>query len=132
MKKSYSLIKAWKMSLSCASPGTYKKLDKDSHFSIFSSLHKIEEPNRYGERVWINEQVENYIKQIRFNREEFFNTDCIDSEMFNSNTYFKSSISSSSSNSSILSNFFRSIWTSEEKINTIDKKTCKKICNLQL
>lgn len=117
MKKSYNLIKAWNKPIFQELKGTYKKLDETGRYPIFPMSHKVDEIHQYGEKVWMNEQVNNYVKSIRLSKQESLNSDSIDSGIFDSSTYCKSS--TSLSHTSISANFFRSIWKSEEKINII-------------
>lgn len=130
MKKSYNLTKANNKINSYESKGTYKKIDENYHYPILSSLQKADEPNRYGEKVWIKEQVENYLKSIRLSRQDSFNADSIDSGIYNSSTYSKNSIASSRASISV--NYFRSIWKNGGQVNNIEEESLKKIFNLRL
>lgn len=123
MKKSYNLIKAKHNNSSYEGKGTYKKID-ETRYPILFSLQKADEPNRYGEKVWMKEQVENYVNWIRLSRQGSFNADSIDSGIFNSSTYSTNSIASK--HTSISVNYFRSIWQHEDKIN-IKEESPKKI-----
>lgn len=113
MKKSYNLIKAKHNNSSYEGKGTYKQIDETYHCPNLSSLHKKDEPCRYGEKVWVNEQVNNYFKLIRISRQKSFKSDSIDSGIFDSSTYSKSSTSLNHAN--ISARYFRSIWGIEEE-----------------
>ena len=123
MKKSYNLIKASSDNILQELKGTYKKIE-ETRYPILFSLQKADEPNRYGEKVWMKEQVENYVNRIRLSRQGSFNADSIDSGIFNSSTYSTNSIASK--HTSISVNYFRSIWQHEDKIN-IKEESPKKI-----
>lgn len=123
MKKSYNLIKALNKPVLYEFKGTYKKIDEAHHCPISSPLQKVDEPNRYGEKVWMREQIENYVKSIRLSRQEFFKVNSIDSGIFDSSTYSKST--TSSNRASIPVDYFRSIWEPEEKIDNIEEELPK-------
>lgn len=130
MQKSYNLIKAWNNSIFHELKGSYKKLNENVHSPIFSKSQKVDEVDRYGEKVWINEQFNNYVESLRLSKLEFFDGSSIDSGIFNSsasNTYCKSSTSLNRKNN--LVNFFQSIWKSEEKINNIVESHSMKYSN---
>ncbi|MEN9448599.1 MAG: hypothetical protein RJA25_1889 [Bacteroidota bacterium] len=128
MKKSYNLIKASSNNILHELKGTYKKIE-ETRYPILFSLQKADEPNRYGEKVWMKEQVENYVKWVRLSRQGSFNADSIDSG-YNSSTYSKNSFASKRASISV--NDFQSIWRNEGKINSIEEEPSKKIFNLML
>lgn len=114
MKKSYNLIKAKNLASSYQHKDTYKKIDETNHCLNSLSLQKMDEPSRYGEKVWVKPQVENYLKWTLLSRHESFKSDeSIDSGNYDSSTYSKSSTSLKSVNTPI--RYFRSIWHTEEE-----------------